>query len=235
VWIGWINTVGGDRPMLGARKYDSLREKHGPADAPRARTLMRWAEMPWSQMCAAAGKSGGDPGPPPWPEAAKVKALRAAAAAIGRAELLTLEVYMQWRAAQPDPGAYPSGNAFGSGEWLEWCERARVNGATKKRRVHYSDEQLLDCLLAAGDGSGRVGTTSYERYHREHAGAPARTTIIARFGGWRQAQDAAAAAAARRKRRARKEELEQARAASEAAAPGSSSRHRQVAGPADVA
>jgi hypothetical protein len=186
--------------------------------------------MPWSQMCAAAGKSGGDPGPPPWSDTAKVKALRAAAAAIGRAELLTLEVYMEWRAAQPDPGAYPAGNAFGSGAWLEWCERARVNGATKKRRVHYSDEQLLDCLVAAGDGSGRVGTTTYERYYREHADAPARTTIIARFGGWRQAEDAAAAVAARRKRRARKEELGQVPAASEAVASGSSSRRRQASG-----
>jgi hypothetical protein len=188
--------------------------------------------MPGSQLGAAAGKSGGDAGPPPWSDAAKVKALRTAAAAIGRGELLTLERYMEWRAAQPDPGAYPSGGAFGSGEWLAWCERARVSGATKKRRVRYSDEQLLDHLLAAGDGSGRVGTTRYERYHREHAGAPTRTTIIARFGGWRPAEDAAAALAARRKRRARKEQLEQARAAAEvaevaASAAGSASRRRQ--------
>ncbi len=64
VWIGWINTVGGDRPMLGARKYDSLRREQKLEKAPWARTLMRWAGMPWSQMCAAAGKSGGDAGPP---------------------------------------------------------------------------------------------------------------------------------------------------------------------------
>jgi hypothetical protein len=78
VWIGWINAVGGDRPVLGARKYDSLRREQKLENAPWARTLMRWAGMPWSQMCAAAVVCG-----------VQGEALRATAAAIGRGPAVT--------------------------------------------------------------------------------------------------------------------------------------------------
>ena len=103
--------------------------------------------------------------------------------------------YRGWRAAQDNPAAWPSIDAFrGAGSWLAWCTGAKVAPATR-RRCRHPNKAILEVLLAAGDGSGQVGTTRYEKYRLAHPGAPSRATIISRYGSWAAAETAAAVTA----------------------------------------
>jgi hypothetical protein len=166
---------------------------------------MRWAGKPWSAVCADAGKQAANPVVRRWSDEAKLASVRAASRDLDPGEYLTLRRYQNWRAEQPDPAAHPSSLAFGNARsWLEWCGRAGVDGGAKRRRHQCPDEKILEHLIAAGDGSGRVGTTRYELYRVEHLDAPSRATIIGRFRGpdgrgWHRAEAAAAALVAERR------------------------------------
>jgi hypothetical protein len=182
---------------LSQGEYDERR----PPGAPCARTLVRWSRRPWSELCAAAGKTAGGASPVPWAPAAKIAAVRAAASAVvlDRGELLTLQRYHDWRTAQDAPSRYPSALAFGDvSEWLEWCRQAGVKSGRKRRRYRHRDLQILEHLIAAGAGSGSLRSTTYEQYREAHPEAPVRATIIDRFGTWREAVAAATALAERR-------------------------------------
>jgi hypothetical protein len=189
VWIKWVKQVASRRKAVSAAEYDRLK----PEGAPSARTLMRWADKPWSGVCADAGKSPGGAAPSPWSADAKIAALKAAGGQLDPGEHLTVRRYRDWRLDQPHSHDHPSAAAFGdSREWLRWCERAEIVGGVKQRRHRHTDRQVLEHLIAAGDGSGHVGTTGYEQYRRLHPDAPSRATIIARHADWNTAQSAAA-------------------------------------------
>jgi hypothetical protein len=200
VWIKWVKKVAGRRSSISAAEYDKKR----PEGAPAARTLMRWAGKSWSGVCEDAGKQAANPAVLRWADEAKIAAIQAAARSLDPGELLTLRRYQAWRSEQPEPAAYPSSLAFGNAnEWLGWCRRAEVTGGAKRRRYRHPDQRTLEHLIAAGDGSGRVGTTRYELYRSQHPDAPSRATIICRYQGtdgrgWEKAQAAAAALVAAR-------------------------------------
>jgi hypothetical protein len=59
---------------------------------------------------------------------------------------------------------------------------------------------VLENVIAAGDGSGHVGTTRYEEYRRLHPDASSRATVIARHADSNTAQSAAADLAAAQRR-----------------------------------
>jgi hypothetical protein len=204
VWIRWIRKVAGRRRSISAKEYDKKR----PEGAPSSRTIARWAGKPWSAVCAEAGKQAANPVVRRWSDETKLASVRAASRDLDPGEYLTLRRYQNWRAEQPDPAAYPSILAFGdAGSWLEWCGRAGVDGGKKRRRHECPDREMLEHLIAAGDGSGRVGTTRYELYRDQHLDAPSRATIIGRFRGpdgrgWHRAEAAAAALVAERLGRA---------------------------------
>ncbi len=169
---------------LSAAQYHRLKLP----EAPSARTLTRWAGATWADLCAAAGVRPGGSTPVVWTGAAKIAALRSA---VSHIELqhddrpLTLRGYRGWRAAQDDPAAWPSIDAFrGAGSWLAWCTQAKVATATR-RRCRHPNKAILEVLLAAGDGSGQVGTTRYEKYRLAHPGAPSRPPSSAATGAGR--------------------------------------------------
>ena len=189
------------RRTLTQRGYDELR----PEGAPSARTVMRWAQTTWAEVCDAAGVSPGGRRPE-WSDDDRLAALRAAAADIG--EPLAQADYTRWRRRQPERHAWPSVDLFGSGaSWQAWCDRAGVEAGWYEigRPQRYPDSALLEALRDAGAGSGRVTKAAYNRYRADHPDAPSRATIISRYKRWEDAEAEAAAAGRvpnRRRRRA---------------------------------
>ena len=179
--------------------YDRLR----PTGSPSAKTVIRWAGSPWTEICRTAGVYPGGLGPTPWSEEAKLDALRTASREIGAAAPpspapppITRIAYSEWRAAKGDPSNWPSDDVFGvdGDEWLEWCRRAGVRGGWKRRRLRHHDEAILRAMNAARSSDRSVSRTEYTRYRAAHpeAGLPSPATVIARYKHWATAEAAAA-------------------------------------------
>lgn len=154
--------------------------------------MRRLGDGSWLTACRRAGvapagapraHSGQDP----------VAAVRAAAAGVGHA--LSRWGYRTWRAAQADPGRWPSLDRYSPAEWRSLCRRAGVGGAIGKPRQLLLDRDLVVALRRASAERGPLSVEGYADWRSDQAAkgvrVPSVATVLARFGSWDKACRAA--------------------------------------------
>lgn len=172
-------------------------DEHRPPTAPSSRTVIRTVGS-WVDACAAAGLEAGSPTPTIWTSDLVVAAIRKAAKDTG--EPVLLASYERWRADQANPLKWPTSVAIRNLDpdlsWVDWCDKANVEGAYKVRPTTFSDKELVKVLKAAASDAGKPLTeTKYAAWADSRAEAgdeqPHQRTFPARFGSWRKALAAA--------------------------------------------
>lgn len=200
-WVGQVAQQLGVK-TLSQTDYNA----HRPADAPSARTLIRYCDT-WVAACEAAGLEAGMPSPVKWTDESLIMALQSAAEDTDGP--FTAAKYVRWRASQPDPFSWPSIAQFitpgpsrrpkkNRTPWVDWCRRAGVTPAVKRRALKFTDDDLQDVLWACHlarppeQQTWPLTEAAYIEWASGQTGKlPHHRTFSLRYGTWRAAIEAA--------------------------------------------